>query len=179
MFCPKCGSQVPDGTKFCPKCGNNLGSNSVPGAGPAPQRSAGPTPQNVNYTPVAPTQSKNNKGLMIGLAVVAVAIVAALVFFIVSCSGIFGYNYVGTWEGTAEYSGVTADCTMVLEDDKSAEMEMSIGSYSESMDNLEWRETDDGIEVATEGQDDWEEFERDGDKLTMEEDGITFELTKK
>lgn len=24
MFCPKCGSQSPDGTQFCPKCGGNL-----------------------------------------------------------------------------------------------------------------------------------------------------------
>ena len=32
MFCPKCGSQVPDGIKFCPTCGNPMQA-----AAPAPQ----------------------------------------------------------------------------------------------------------------------------------------------
>lgn len=29
MFCPKCGSSQPDGTKFCMKCGANLTNNSI------------------------------------------------------------------------------------------------------------------------------------------------------
>lgn len=33
MFCPKCGSQVPDGTKFCPSCGTTLNATApAPGA---------------------------------------------------------------------------------------------------------------------------------------------------
>ena len=173
MFCPKCGSQVPDGTKFCPKCGNVLG-----GGAPAPQPApAGAGGQNVAYTPVAPANKGTNKGVIIGLAVVAVAIVAALVFFLVSCMG--GNSYVGTWEGTAEYSGVEVDCTLTLNDDKSAEIELSYMGHSETQDGLEWRESDNGVEIATEGKDDWEELEKDGDSLVIEESGVTIEVTKK
>lgn len=37
MFCPTCGSQVPDGTKFCPNCGAAVGQAANAGVSPAPQ----------------------------------------------------------------------------------------------------------------------------------------------
>jgi TM2 domain-containing membrane protein YozV len=30
MYCPRCGSQIPDGSKFCPSCGNNLEGTPPP-----------------------------------------------------------------------------------------------------------------------------------------------------
>ena len=175
MFCPECGNQVPDGTKFCPSCGNAFGDASAPApAGGAAQPAA---PQGVAYTPVAPAAPAKgaNKGLIIGLAVVAVAIVAAIVFGLVSCMG--GTNYVGTWEGSAtieEYAGMDFDCTLKLNDDDSAvfESELLDGSI-----DTEWREGDNGVEVEIDGT--WETFEKDGDTLVFEDDGVTVELEKK
>lgn len=39
MFCPKCGSNVPDSTKFCPTCGALLAGEAqqAPAAEPQPQ----------------------------------------------------------------------------------------------------------------------------------------------
>ena len=40
MFCPKCGSNVPDSTKFCPTCGEMLAgepAQQAPVAEPQPQ----------------------------------------------------------------------------------------------------------------------------------------------
>lgn len=50
MFCPKCGSQLPDGSRFCPSCGAQIAAApqtaQVPGARPVtPQATGAPTPQ--------------------------------------------------------------------------------------------------------------------------------------
>lgn len=183
MFCPKCGSQLADGTKFCPKCGAALGGTaSTPASGASNQFTNGqgaPQPQGVNYTPSPIQPKKSNKGLFIGLGVAAVAIVIALVLFFTSCFGGGKDSYVGTWEGTATYQGISVDCTLQLNEDKSAELEMSYAGQSQTVDNLQWRATDDGVEVATEGKDDWQEFERDGDALVVDQSGIEIEVTKK
>lgn len=59
MFCPKCGTNVPDGSKFCELCGNNMQqteqnaetqqASPQPEVHPAPQPAPQPT-----YTPQAP-----------------------------------------------------------------------------------------------------------------------------
>lgn len=195
MFCPKCGAQVPDGTKFCPSCGASLAGNSG-SAAPAAQNSQGAAPQQfnqshqsggaqqyqsqgVNYTPMPTQPKKSNKGLIAGLVAAAVVVVIAAVLIFTNCSSGGGKNeYVGTWEGSATYQGISIDCTLTLNDDQSAEMEVSFVGQSESTDGLQWRETAEGVEVATEGRDDWEEFERDGDSLVMSQNGIEIELTK-
>ncbi len=58
MFCPKCGTKVPDGTKFCPKCGATLSSASAPSPAPAWVHAAKPAPPVRNVAPtthVVPT----------------------------------------------------------------------------------------------------------------------------
>ena len=40
MFCPKCGSQLPDGSKFCSSCGARIGQ--APGPGAAAPQASGP-----------------------------------------------------------------------------------------------------------------------------------------
>ena len=37
MFCPKCGSQIPDGSKFCPKCGNQFAATPTAASQPTPR----------------------------------------------------------------------------------------------------------------------------------------------
>ncbi len=74
-FCPKCGSQVPDGAKFCGKCGHTMGprpagSASPVGTAPAPT----PAPQ------PAATSSVGSEGVkVIGILVAIVVAVALLV----------------------------------------------------------------------------------------------------
>lgn len=44
MFCPKCGTENPDGTNFCSRCGGSLGAAAAPaggGAQPEAESSAG------------------------------------------------------------------------------------------------------------------------------------------
>lgn len=80
MFCPKCGSQIPDGVKFCPKCGAVLKG----AAGQTPQRG------NSNTSYGQPAPKKSPTGLIIALValliVLAVGITAA-VFYLRSDSG--------------------------------------------------------------------------------------------
>ena len=44
MFCPKCGTENPEGTRFCPRCGTELGVAAKPsesGATPEAESSTG------------------------------------------------------------------------------------------------------------------------------------------
>ena len=45
MFCPRCGSRIPDGAKFCASCGTQLGERAaapVPAPAPKPRRRRAP-----------------------------------------------------------------------------------------------------------------------------------------
>lgn len=163
MFCPKCGTQAPDGTRFCPKCGNALGGATTRPAG----------------SPVALAAPRfASKDLVIGLAAVVIAIVVAVAFGLVACKGDRGYA--GAWEGTAESAGVRVDCTLELDEDGSGELRLSDGSRSEVLGPLEWREVEDGVEISNEGMGNWTLLERRGDTLVNERGtgGIAVEVTR-
>lgn len=74
MFCPQCGNQVPDGSRFCGKCGAQLSGGS-----PAPAPAAGPS------VAVAPKKGPGPRAKLAIVAVVALAVVGAAIFGIVSC----------------------------------------------------------------------------------------------
>lgn len=77
MFCPHCGNQLPDGSKFCGKCGAQLG-----GAAPTP----GPmTDGAVTVTP--PKKGLGSRAKLGIIVVVALAVVGAIIFGVVSCVG--------------------------------------------------------------------------------------------
>jgi predicted nucleic acid-binding Zn ribbon protein len=46
MFCPKCGTNVPEGSKFCESCGNNMQqSEQIANSEQQPEQDAPPQPQ--------------------------------------------------------------------------------------------------------------------------------------
>lgn len=84
MFCPKCGNQIPDGSKFCPKCGSQLGQAPAPAAAPATQPAASPYVAPVRATP-------GTDALKIGRIVAAAVAIIAFFLPIVSF-GAFGIS---------------------------------------------------------------------------------------
>ena len=84
MFCPKCGNQIPDGSKFCPKCGSQLGQAPAPAAVPATQPVASPYVAPVKATP-------GTDVLKIGRIVAAAVAIIAFFLPIVSF-GAFGIS---------------------------------------------------------------------------------------
>ena len=47
MFCPNCGSNVPDTERFCPTCGTAMGGNAAPEAPAAPAKPDGCKKRNI------------------------------------------------------------------------------------------------------------------------------------
>lgn len=101
MFCPKCGSEMPDGSKFCGKCGAQIatvpgqgatGASGMPGASSTgPAQGAPQAPQGAPAAPGAPGASgtaapRSKKGLIIGIVAV-VAVVAVVIFGVTQCIG--------------------------------------------------------------------------------------------
>lgn len=95
MFCPHCGTELPDGSKFCTSCGTNLETASAkpeqtpspaPAADSAPAPAPEPAPAPAPAAPAGPgaaaskkVNMKMPKFLAAGI-VVLVLIVAALIF---------------------------------------------------------------------------------------------------
>lgn len=48
MFCPKCGTENPDGAKFCSKCGAGLGAEATPTKGAAKPETESSTGMSAN-----------------------------------------------------------------------------------------------------------------------------------
>lgn len=70
MFCPKCGTQLPDGSRFCARCGCAI--SPAGGGAPAP----------------APTASRRpGRGRLVALAVAAVAVVGVVVALVTGLAG--------------------------------------------------------------------------------------------
>lgn len=105
MFCPYCGTQLPDGSAFCGNCGKPLSQQPAGNAAPAAQ-SAGmppaPAPQPGNVPPATPPDFNQQtpfdakpakkpfqvtRGMTIGILAVAVVAVVAIVLAV---TGVFG-----------------------------------------------------------------------------------------
>ena len=93
MFCPYCGTQLPDGSAFCGHCGKPLTAQASPQPTPQPPVGGGPAPVppsgGVSGAPKPPKKPfRVTRGMTIGIVaaavVVVVVVVAALAF------GVFG-----------------------------------------------------------------------------------------
>ncbi len=109
MFCTKCGSTLPDGTKFCPYCGQKM---DAPAAAPVPEAPAQSNPvppvpeQNINVTPTPvppqaapvvnpiPTEPTPKKKSPVGI------ILTVLVLLLVAILGVGGFILWNTTKAT-------------------------------------------------------------------------------
>jgi hypothetical protein len=123
MFCPKCGTQNPDGAKFCKGCGAPLGGRpaAAPYAG-APTPGAAPTPGVPGAAPVpgvpgaAPTPAMGPRLRARVPAIVAVvAVVAVLVVGLAT-----------SWFGLAANDGLKAGTYYLNNSDGSPVMMLSV-----------------------------------------------------
>ena len=84
MFCPKCGAQVPDGTKFCPSCGAALNA-AAPASGPTPN--PGPV-----SSPVTPVIGAKPASPARGVKLVAAVVMIVSFFLPLAGLSIWGYE---------------------------------------------------------------------------------------
>ena len=106
MFCPHCGSNLPDGTQFCSNCGNPINLQNNAGAQQAQPQQQAQTPPPPNYNTAAPvpanqTYANQNQGygnpnptnMTSGPLRTDRDIIMYILLSIVTC-GIYGYWYI-------------------------------------------------------------------------------------
>lgn len=92
MFCPKCGTQNPDGSKFCSGCGQPLApaaqsaSQPAPTSQPAPQPAAFATSRAAGPAAYSTAGAVRHTGIAVGpvwlsYALIAVLVVAGVLLF--------------------------------------------------------------------------------------------------
>ncbi len=111
MFCPNCGTQLPDDAGFCGNCGTRLNAQPAPQATPAtPDQGYMPYPpmdQGIPYEmPQAPKKSK--LPLLIGIIAAAVAVAVLLVVLLGgggSPEGVTEKFFAAVLDGDADAAG--------------------------------------------------------------------------
>ena len=83
MFCPKCGTKLPDGSKFCSACGEKLADvtsviQEEPQVEDVSASAAPASPINIPKPDPAQLKKKFASKKIIGIAVAAVGVIVAI-----------------------------------------------------------------------------------------------------
>lgn len=83
MFCPNCGTRIPDDSAFCPECGSKTGVDSTSAATVSPEKKPkiqnSLAPQTPEPTPEAPAQKKSLRWLYILISILCVVVLVAAI----------------------------------------------------------------------------------------------------
>lgn len=82
MFCPRCGTQLPDDAQFCGSCGTRLATPAAPAAKATPVAVSVPIPASAATTPSGGAAAAAPKGVSkraVAIGLVAVIVIAAVV----------------------------------------------------------------------------------------------------
>lgn len=123
MFCPSCGTQIPDGSRLCGSCGADL---SARGAGAPAAPAPGQVP--VLRVPIPARHASAARGRVI--AGVAVAVAVALVVAVGLHTGWFGLAGSHLVPGTYTFSSSSVSYEMVLSVTEGDHVGLTIGKDS-------------------------------------------------
>ena len=189
MFCPKCGSELPEDALFCQKCGAKTAADAVEtaqnavetaqnAAGTAAETAAGQVNAAPQYAyapqPAYPAAKPKAKWPFI-LAAVGVVLVAVAVVLIIVLTGGGDKGLVGKWEGTESGFAVSYEFKSNGEFSATAIGITMNGTYKVDGDKLTTT-----IELLGQNQETANTYKIDGDKLTLyNTDGsVDVELTR-
>lgn len=80
MFCPSCGSQLPENARFCTKCGSPLPTNA-PAAKPVAEPQAEPKPQPTTSPEPAVQQRRQSPIALVAASLAGVCVAIAILIF--------------------------------------------------------------------------------------------------
>ena len=123
MFCPSCGTQIPDGSRFCGSCGTDLSARGT-GAPAAPA----PGQVSVLRVPIPARHASAARGRVV--AGVAVAVAVALVVAVGLHTGWFGLTGSHLVPGTYTFSSSSVSYEMVLSVTEGDHVGLTIGKDS-------------------------------------------------
>lgn len=148
MFCPKCGSEIAEGSAFCGKCGAPVGAQA---AGAAPAGSAqGAASGGVGAGAPAPKRSGAKIGAIAAVAVVAVVLVAG---FATNWFGLAGVQPKEAVEVPAASQGADGQQDASAADGQSADANESAGDAQDGSQDAAGAAVKSAVEAYT-----WDEL---------------------
>ena len=151
MFCPKCGSRIPDGAQFCPKCGAKTGAQTPP---VSDGLSSGTTIRN-DYSSIPASGVRTGSFLASKLAPAAVTVIIVVLAVLVlpkiggAVKGLLSMDksntsLVGTW------SSESGSEVLVFDEDGTCSVPFTYdGAWLESCDRYTIRRDDSSLVLSS------------------------------
>ena len=161
MNCPSCGNQVADGAANCPVCGAPLMVAGGMPQGMDPMQQGGVQPQ---YQ--APQGGGKKTGLIIGIAVAAVAVVALVLCLVL---GVFGGGHNGKYV-CDDYAAYGMDVSLEVKGSKFTLTMSAFGETETTEGTIKFK--GDKVELTAEGDTIEGTYDKGEKSITFE--GMTF-----
>ena len=167
MNCPSCGNQVADGAANCPVCGAPLMVAGGMPQGMDPMQQGGVQPQ---YQ--APQGGGKKTGLIIGIAVAAVVVIALIVCFALGLFSSKNGKYV-----CDDYASFGMDVTLEV---KGSDFTLTMSAFGETESQkgtIKFKGSK--VELTAEGETIEGKYSKKDKTITIEEDGMSMTFKKK